>query len=117
MQQSFQMDKGDQEHSVFIWGLYLEGARWNRETMQMDESYPKILFDTIPIIWFKPALIADFKPPPCYFCPIYKTSERKGVLATTGHSSNFVMYITLETDKKEQHWINRGVASLTQLDD
>ncbi|KAJ8730391.1 hypothetical protein PYW07_017429 [Mythimna separata] len=104
-------------YGVYCKGLYLEGARWNRETKLMDESYPKILFDTIPIIWFKPSLIAKFDPPPCYFCPIYKTSERKGVLATTGHSSNFVMYITLETTLKEQHWINRGVASLTQLDD
>ncbi|CAG9584340.1 unnamed protein product [Danaus chrysippus] len=111
------VDKKDQEHSVFVWGLFLEGARWNRETMELDESYPKILFDTIPIIWFQPALIVNFHPPPCYFCPTYKTSERKGVLATTGHSSNFVMYITLRSDIPEKHWINRGVASLTQLDD
>ncbi|XP_028170778.1 dynein heavy chain 3, axonemal [Ostrinia furnacalis] len=105
------------EFGVYCKGLFLEGARWNRETMQLDESYPKILFDTIPIIWFQPALIAEFNPPPCYFCPIYKTSERKGVLATTGHSSNFVMYITLNSEVPQKHWINRGVASLTQLDD
>ncbi|XP_049869343.1 dynein axonemal heavy chain 3 [Pectinophora gossypiella] len=105
------------EFGVYCKGLFLEGARWNRETMMLDESFPKILFDTIPIIWFQPALIVKFSPPPSYFCPIYKTSERKGVLATTGHSSNFVMYITLRSDTPQKHWINRGVASLTQLDD
>ncbi|XP_041978336.1 dynein axonemal heavy chain 3 [Aricia agestis] len=105
------------DYGVYCKGLYLEGARWNRKKKRLDESLPKILFDPIPIIWFRPALIAEFKPPPCYFCPIYKTSERRGVLATTGHSSNFVMFITLNSKVPEKHWINRGVASLTQLDD
>lgn len=52
-----------------------------------------------------------------YNCPIYKTLERRGVLATTGHSSNFVMFIELNTEKSQNHWINRGAASILQLND
>lgn len=75
------------------------------------------MFDYLPIIWLKPGVKASFIIPPCYACPVYKTSARRGVLATTGHSSNFVMYILFLTRVKEDHWINRGVACLTQLDD
>ncbi|EZA46954.1 Dynein heavy chain 3, axonemal [Ooceraea biroi] len=104
-------------HGVYINGLFLEGARWNRKKRLLDESKPKILFDALPIIWLKPDVKAKFDIKDVYHCPVYKTSARRGVLATTGHSSNFILYILIPTDLDESHWIIRGVACLCQLDD
>lgn len=40
----------------------------------------------------------------------------RGILATTGHSSNFVCFIHMPSHLAEDHWVMRGVAMLTQLD-
>ncbi|KAJ4452164.1 Dynein heavy chain 1, axonemal [Periplaneta americana] len=99
-----------------IWGLFLEGARWDSDEKILAESKPKELYTDMPVIWLLPE--ANRIPPPTgiYECPVYKTLTRAGTLSTTGHSTNYVVTIEIPSDKEQSHWIKRGVALICALD-
>lgn len=106
------------EDGVYVYGLYLEGARWDKESGRLAEMSPGVLFDYMPCIWLEPVEQSAFsKKELDYDCPVYKTSRRAGTLSTTGHSTNFIVTLQLDSAKPQDHWIRRGVALLSQLDD
>ena len=105
------------EDGVYVYGLFMEGARFNRDTMLVDESLPKRLYDEMPVALIRPCQTVNWVQYEHYECPLYKTLERRGVLATSGHSTNFVMEVNVPSDKPQQHWIKRGVAMFCALRD
>ncbi|KAJ3049383.1 Dynein heavy chain 7, axonemal [Rhizophlyctis rosea] len=107
------------EDGVYVRGLFLEGARWDRDAGVLGEQYLKQLTDAMPVVKVSPCNQDDPELAKAkergYECPVYKTSMRRGTLSTTGHSTNYVMNIYLPTDQPARHWVNRGVASVLQL--
>ena len=101
----------------YVHGLFLEGAAWDREGGRLTEQRPKELRPAFPVLWLRPVAKAEDGGTPLYGCPLYNTSERRGQLSTTGHSSNFIMPVRLPCAETPSHWVKRGAALLCQLDD
>lgn len=102
---------------AYVYGLFMEGGRFNRTAMRLEDSLPRQLLDNMPCIWLKPVITAEYNPQSVYDCPLYKTSLRAGTLSTTGHSTNFVVSLPVPTVTTQDHWIRRGCAMLCMQDE
>merc|ERR1712146_4726 len=127
-------DLSKPEDGVYIRGLFLEGARWNMTKKSLDDSFPKQLYTEFPVMHLLPEKDRPTKMSGVYRCTVYKILSRRGVLSTTGHSTNFIMWFdcpsvpeeNLEGEAEEQffnhtgqaddsRWIRAGVAAFSSL--
>jgi dynein heavy chain len=99
---------------VYLYGCFIEGCRWDWDEHQLIPSRPKELYTDLPMFNFVPTP-NRVKKEGTYDCPLYKVLTRKGVLLTTGHSTNFVMMLELPTDQSPDMWTRAGVASILAL--
>ena len=109
-------EQNQNNNAAYVYGLYTEGCRWDFEVMQLDEARPGETFSAAPIIQFVPSEKGHTEEGEVSM-PIYKTSERAGVLSTTGHSTNYIISIDCPCSKNPAHWILRGGAFICQLNE
>jgi len=95
----------------------MQGARWDATRKIVDDSQLGVTIIEFPVVWLEPVLEEDLKLDKTFSCPLYKTSERAGTLSTTGHSTNFVQFMAIPTEKDQDYWIRRGAALLCMTDD
>merc|ERR1711865_1121778 len=103
-----------QEDGCYIRGLFIEAARFDLESMSLEPSLLGTPSESLPYIHFLP--VENYQIPPAdYQCPVYRTSIRAGVLTTTGASSNYVVDISIPTNRDPAFFVLQGAAGVTQL--
>ena len=95
--------------------MFIEGCKWDYKAHQLGESDPKKLFTDLPLVHFIPKTDRENPKTGIYNCPVYKVLSRTGTLSTTGHSTNFVLYLELPSTEEEDKWIIAGVACFLAL--
>uniref|UniRef100_A0A3B3ZZH8 Dynein axonemal heavy chain 5 n=1 Tax=Periophthalmus magnuspinnatus TaxID=409849 RepID=A0A3B3ZZH8_9GOBI len=91
---------------VYVYGLYLEGAGWDRRNCKLIDSKTKVLFEMMPVIRMY-AENNGVKDPHLYICPIYKKPVRTDL--------NYIAAVDLKTTLPPEYWILRGVALLCDV--
>jgi len=108
--------EGAPDAGIYVHGLFMDGAAWDFDEMVMADQEFGVMYVRAPVINFIPYQDKQ-RNDEKFLMPIYKTSVRAGTLSTTGHSTNFVLSIEVDTNEAPSYWILKGAALLTMLND
>ncbi|KAI8799348.1 dynein heavy chain and region D6 of dynein motor-domain-containing protein, partial [Cladochytrium replicatum] len=100
------------KEGVYIRGLYLEGASWDRKNNCLKEPKAMELITSLPPVHFKPVDGKKKTTKGVYVCPLYYYPIRTG----TRERPSFILALELKSGGCDQDfWIKRGTASLASL--
>jgi dynein heavy chain, axonemal len=100
-----QEDGGD---AKYIYGLFLEGARWDPETGALGDSNPNELHPALPVLRVRPVVSDKYSLDGYYHCPVYVNMQRANVY------SAIVSMFTLKSIAAPSKWVLASVAILLQ---
>jgi dynein heavy chain len=96
---------GPPAEGVYIHGLFIEGAAWDRKNIKLTESQPKVIHQPMPVIHVSATNTVDELDPRMYRCPVYKRPKRTDL--------NYIFDIDLKTSPQSpDYWVLRGIALL-----
>ncbi|GBG32973.1 Dynein heavy chain 2, axonemal [Hondaea fermentalgiana] len=98
------------KEGAYMYGMFLEGARWDLDNCCLDDANPMELIANMPIVHFKPV---EGKRKPAskavYTCPLYMYPIRTG----TRERPSFVVGVQLDSGAVDaSFWVKRGTALL-----
>jgi dynein heavy chain len=98
---------------VYVRGLFLEAAAWDKKQACLIEPEPMQLVCTMPTILFKPVENKKKSVKGVYNCPCYVYPNR----ASGSGRPSFVVAVDLKTGAMTaDHYVKRGTALLMSLD-
>ena len=93
---------------VYVYGLYLDGAGWDKKAGKLIEPTPKVLFVQVPVVHIYAINMKDYvSDPKLYICPVYKKPCRTDL--------TYITTLSLRSNMSPDHWILRGVALLCDI--
>lgn len=95
------------KEGVYVYGLFLDGAGWNRGHAQLVEQHPKVLYVALPILHIYAINSTSGRDVRQYECPIYKKPRRTDL--------EYICMVDLKTTVRPDHWTLRGVALLCDI--
>ncbi|XP_011822268.1 PREDICTED: dynein heavy chain 17, axonemal [Mandrillus leucophaeus] len=90
----------------YVYGLFMEGARWDTQTGVIAEARLKELTPAMPVIFIKAIPVDRMETKNIYECPVYKTRIR---------GPTYVWTFNLKTKEKAAKWVLAAVALLLQV--
>ena len=95
----------------YVCGLYLEGASWDFEKMQLRRSIPKVLVVEMPVLRIVPMELSKVHSQNTISTPVYVTQHRRDAMGV-----GLVFEADIPSAEHPSHWILQGLALCLNTD-
>ncbi|XP_076466904.1 dynein axonemal heavy chain 5-like [Babylonia areolata] len=92
---------------VYVHGLFLDGAGWERRNARLIEPTAKVLYTLLPVVHISATNQEKQRSMNLYECPVYKKPQRTDL--------TYIFPLMLKTNKNPDYWTLRGVGLLCDI--